>query len=193
MNANSSTNLFEGKLVRLTAGDPGTLAEAFSRWARNSTYARLLDSDPSRLWSQKKTKEWFEKDLEKEATEPGFCIRTVADDKLIGFVSAWGLNWQHGDTFLGIGIGEEDFWGKGYGTEALRLFLGYVFREMNLRRVSLNVFGYNPRAIRSYEKCGFKIEGRLREAILKEGKRWDVVFMGILREEWEQLRSTGTF
>ncbi len=182
-----NTNLFEGRLVRLTAEDPNILAEAFARWGRNSTFSRLLDSDPSRLWSEKKNKEWFEKGLDKDSTTPFFSIRSIADDKLIGFIGAWGLSWQHGDTFFAIGIGEEDFWGKGYGTEALQLFLGYTFREMNLRRVSLNVFGYNPRAVRSYEKCGFKIEGRVRQAILKEGERWDVIYMGILREEWEQL------
>jgi len=187
-----NTNLFEGKLVRLTAADPKTTAEAHTRWGCNSTFTRLLDSEPSRLWSEKKIKDWIEKDLEKDPTEPSFYIRTVAEDKVIGFIGAWGLRWQHGDTFFGIGIGEEQFWGKGYGTEALQLFLDYTFREMNLRRVSLNVFGYNPRAVRSYEKCGFKIEGRMREAILKEGQRWDMIYMGILREEWEQLNSMGT-
>ena len=181
-----NTNLFTGKLVRLTAEDPQILAEAFARWGRNSTFTRLLDNDPPHLWSVKKTKDWIEKDLEKDPTEPFFCIRTLAENQLIGFVGAWGLSWQHGDTFFGIGIGEEDFWGKGYGTEALQLFLGYAFREMNLRRVSLNVFGYNPRAIRSYEKCGFKIEGRVRQAMRRDGKRWDMVYMGILREEWNR-------
>jgi len=186
-----NTNLLEGKLVRLTAEDPKPQAEAITRWLRNSTYNRLLDDEPSHLWSAKKMTEWIEKDLEQNPKEPFFFIRAIAEDKVIGFISGWGLNWQHGDTFFGIGLGEEDFWGKGYGTEALQLFLGYVFREMNLRRVSLNVFGYNPRAVRSYEKCGFRIEGRVRQAMLREGKRWDMIYMGILREEWEQLQHSG--
>ncbi len=178
-------NLFEGKLVRLTAEDPKSLVEANIRWGQNSAFGRLLDDEPLRLWSAKKIKEWIDKELEREPLEPSFSIRTVADDRLIGFIGAWGLSWAHGDTFFGIGIGEEDLWGKGYGTEALQLFLRYAFCEMNLRRVSLNVFGYNPRAIRSYEKCGFKIEGRQRQALLRDGQRWDMIYMGILREEWE--------
>jgi RimJ/RimL family protein N-acetyltransferase len=54
-----------------------------------------------------------------------------------------------------------------------------------MQRVSLNVFEYNPRAIRSYEKCGFKHEGRARQAMNRDGRRWDLIFMGCLREEWE--------
>jgi RimJ/RimL family protein N-acetyltransferase len=63
--------------------------------------------------------------------------------------------------------------------------LRYAFCELNLHRVSLTVFEYNPRGIHSYEKCGFKHEGCIRELILRDGKRWDVLHMGILRQEWQ--------
>jgi RimJ/RimL family protein N-acetyltransferase len=62
---------------------------------------------------------------------------------------------------------------------------------LNLNRVNLNVFEYNPRAIRSYEKVGFKHEGVVRDWMAREGKRWNVVFMGILRREWEALQPPG--
>jgi RimJ/RimL family protein N-acetyltransferase len=62
--------------------------------------------------------------------------------------------------------------------------LRFAFSEINLRRVTLTVFEYNRRAIRSYEKAGFQHEGRLRGALNKEGKRWDMLYMGIRREEW---------
>jgi len=58
---------------------------------------------------------------------------------------------------------------------------------LDLHRVSLAVFEYNPLAIRSYEKCGFKHKGRIREFLLWGGKRWDMLHMGILREEWLKL------
>ncbi|MGQ0601025.1 MAG: GNAT family N-acetyltransferase, partial [Anaerolineales bacterium] len=62
----------------------------------------------------------------------------------------------------------------------------YGFTELNLHRVSLGVFSYNGRAVRSYEKAGFRIEGRSRQAVSRDGQRFDDVWMGILREEWEQ-------
>jgi RimJ/RimL family protein N-acetyltransferase len=66
----------------------------------------------------------------------------------------------------------------------MRVVLRYAFQELNLRRVSLTTYEYNPRAIRSYEKAGFIHEGRARKFLLREGRRWDLLFMGVLREEW---------
>ena len=68
------------------------------------------------------------------------------------------------------------------------VLLRYAFAELNLRRVSLSVFEYNPRAMRSYEKAGFVVEGRRRQALNRDGRRWDVIHMGILREEWEGMK-----
>jgi RimJ/RimL family protein N-acetyltransferase len=184
-----NTSLFEGQLVRLSSEDPQGMAEAFARWNQNSEYYRLLDSDPAHLWSANKFKEWLAKDL--DSVLPNnllFSIRTLDSDKLIGFVAFDGLNWTDRDSYVAIGIGEPDFWGRGYGSDAMRLMLRYGFNELNLHRVSLTVYAYNTRAIRSYEKCGFKHEGRIREFVLRDGRRSDMLHMGILRSEWDTLQ-----
>jgi RimJ/RimL family protein N-acetyltransferase len=183
-----SAGLFEGQLVRLSSEDPQTLAQAFARWNQNSEYFRLLDSDPAHLWSANKFKEFLEKDL--ESSLPAnllFSIRTLDADKLIGFIALDGINWTDRDSYVAIGIGEPDFWGRGCGTDAMRLMLRYAFTELNLHRISLNVYAYNQRGIRSYEKCGFKHEGCIREFVLRDGRRSDMLHMGILRSEWESL------
>jgi len=97
----------------------------------------------------------------------------------------------HGDSFVWILIGERDYWGKGYGTDAMRVFMRYAFQEWNLHRLSLRVFGFNQRALRSYEKCGFVYEGVNRNALNKMGQRWDEVWMGITRGEWEKTKDEG--
>jgi len=177
-------NIFHGKLVRLSAENPETYAEHFSRWWHDSEYGRLLDLAPGALFSPKRVKEWLEKELEKDPPEMWlFGIRALEDDKLIGFVDLSGAT-PHGDTFVGIGIGERAYWGKGYGTEAMKLVLRFAFAELGLHRVSLDVFEYNPRGVKSYEKAGFRMEGRVREMILRDGQRSDVFFMGVLREDW---------
>jgi RimJ/RimL family protein N-acetyltransferase len=178
--------LFEGKLVRIAMADPEVMGEAFSRWVQNSEYFRLIDTDLLRNWSAKKAKEWFEGGLEKDdPCDYTFLVHTLKDDKLIGFFGLW-VNWNNGEAWIGIGIGESEFWGKGYGTDAMRLALRYAFHELNLRRVTLGVFEYNERAQKSYLKAGFVHEGRIREEIHRNGQRWDAVQMGILREEWEK-------
>ena len=113
-----------------------------------------------------------------------FGIRTLGDDCLIGTIDLDGIQWNHSEAFVGIGLGERSFWGKGYGTDAMRIMLRYVFTELNLHRQTLTVFDYNPRAIRSYEKAGFIREGCIRSFLNRDGKRWDMLFMGILKEEW---------
>ena len=178
-------NLFQGELVRLTAEEPEQAAKSYARWNRDTEYFRLLDMSPAWVPSAKKIKEWIEKDLEKERpSEYLFHIRTLQEDRLIGFTGLFGDQWFHGDCWVGIGIGERDCWSKGYGTDAMRVILRYAFTELNQHRVTLGVFDYNPRAIRSYEKAGFKIEGRERQRLHRDGERADIVIMGVLREEW---------
>jgi RimJ/RimL family protein N-acetyltransferase len=180
-------DILKGKLVSLAAVDPEEVGKHFADWNRDSEFKRLLDTDAPRLHSAKAVKEWLEKELEKAGnTMYWFAIRTAADNQLLGDINLDVTGWNARDAFVGLGIGPRDFWGKGYGTEAMNLILQYAFTELNLRRVTLDVFEYNLRAVRSYEKAGFRHEGRLRGAILREGKRWDMLFMGILREEWRQ-------
>lgn len=185
----NNENLFTGKLVRLVAADPDRLAEHFSRWSRDSEFFRLMGDDPSRPFSKRNNKEFFEKILEKNGQETfAFLIETVETGQVIGDLSIQSeISWTHGDAIVGIGLGEREFWGKGYGTEAMRLLLNYAFNELNLHRMSLDVFEYNPRAIRSYEKAGFVMEGRERQSLRREGQRWDIVHTGILRSEWETI------
>jgi RimJ/RimL family protein N-acetyltransferase len=157
------TNIFRGELVRLTSEDPEPAGKALSGWARHTEYTRLLDSGPACMRSAKKIQAWIENDLEKGY--PGgyfFEIRTLVEDRLIGFLNLFGLSWTHGDTWLGIGLGDREHWGKGYGTDAVRVILRYTFTELNLRRVTLGVFAYNLRAQKSYEKTGFMVEGLQR-------------------------------
>lgn len=174
-------DLFTGKLVRLTASRPED-KDTLARWTNDSEYLRLLDDDPA----VPRTAEFF---TEMEKKREGhnsfhFHIRTLEDDKFIGFISTW-VSWTNQTGWLGLGIGEADYRGKGYGSDALAVLLRYAFHELNMHRMSLGVFAYNTRAIKAYTKLGFVEEGRLREAIFRDGKRHDILHMGLLRRDWE--------
>jgi len=178
-------DLFRGELVCLVAEGPDARAEVEVQWQRDSEFHRLADDVPAMLVSKKKLKERFEKQIENEFQPRRyfFSVRTLDDDKFIGFLGMW-LDPVHGDGWVGLGIGDREFWGKGYGTDMVNLCLQYAFTELNLRRMSLGLHEYNSRALRSYEKAGFRLEGRTRKDINRDGRRYDSLWMGILREEW---------
>ena len=187
-----SAHLLHGDLVRLVAVDVGLLSNSFSRWSRDSYFWRLADTRPARPISGKGVKEFLEKELENKTTNLfWFMIETLDDNRIIGDISLDGVDWPHGESFIGIEIGGRENWNLGYGTDAMRIALRYAFEELNLHRVSLNVFGYNPRAIRTYEKVGFQHEGVQREVLNRASERWDILYMGILQSEWLELPRVG--
>lgn len=178
-------DIYRGTLVRLGSESPEVMAKAFVNWDRDTEMHRLADEDLAQLWSGKKLKEFIEKDGEKKNEQAfRFSIRTLAEDKLIGVVSLWVHSWSHSDAWLGIIIGDRECWGKGYGTDALRLAVQYGFVELNLRRISLGLHACNERALKSFQKADFKLEGRTRGDGLHDGIRYDSLWMGILRDEW---------
>ena len=177
--------LWKGKLVYLAAVDPEEMSKCYANWNYDSELKRLQDSEPARQHSAKASKEWLEKQLGQAGDRAHwFTIRAVEDERLLGDITLEINHWNMREAFVGLGIGQREFWGWGYGTEAMQLMLEFAFLEANLERVTLNVFNYNPRAIRSYEKAGFRHEGAMRGALSREGKRWDLIYMGILRSEW---------
>ncbi|NED98789.1 GNAT family N-acetyltransferase [Phytoactinopolyspora halotolerans] len=113
-------------------------------------------------------------------------IDLVVEDRQTGeYLGELSLNEIDGDNESAgfrIALNSEHL-GRGLGPEATRLILKYAFDAIGLHRVRLEVFSFNERAIRSYEKCGFVREGRMRDALLWDGERYDTLIMGMLRDE----------
>lgn len=91
---------------------------------------------------------------------------------------------------IGITIGEKDYWGKGYGTDAINALVEFLFSRLNLRRIQIDTWSGNERAIKSYQKCGFRIEGTLKESEFIEGKYYDTIIMGLLKTNWKGSQSS---
>ena len=177
-------NFLAGQLVLLSAVDPDRDSDIIARWSYDSQFWRLVYTDPAYPGLPQRVK----RALEEEPLERSrFGIHTLPDDRLIGLISLYTLFPARREAFMGIHIGERSDWGKGYGTDALRVLLRYAFGELNLLRVSLSVLEGNERAMRSYEKCGFRYEGRERQAWAYDGRRWDEIYMGLLRDEWQSM------
>lgn len=179
---------FHGERVQLVAPEPEKDAQHLARWSRDSAYLRLFDATPAQPLSIRFCKDKLEKSIER-SDEIRFMIRLLDQDEPVGMATLDGILWSQRTAWLAIGLGERWAWGQGYGTEALNLILRYGFGVLNLHRVSLTVFEYNRRAIRTYEKLHFAVEGRAREFLERNGRRWDMLFMGLLRHDWERSRA----
>lgn len=128
-------------------------------------------------------KKWYETQIDSKDTY-NFAIETLDEGLYIGGCGINRLDLKNGVAVIGIFIGHKDYRGKGYGTDAMKVLLDFIFNQINVNKVQLYVFAFNERAIKSYKKCGFIEEGRLRQTIFRNGKYHDEIVMGILREEY---------
>jgi RimJ/RimL family protein N-acetyltransferase len=174
-----------GRLVALRRPHADDLPSVI-RWYRDREIARLTRYQ-SRPMSEAEVERYFQlRMLAPDAL--AYSIVELPDWRLVGFTTFSSLDGDNGSVLFHITIGERDAWGRGLGTEATELMLEHAFERLGLHRVGLSVFSYNLRAIRAYEKAGFRLEGRQREAILRDGRYWDEVQMGILASEWAERR-----
>ncbi len=134
--------------------------------------------------------QWFEDMLKRERDTQPLAIEAQTPEGWlhIGSAGFHEIDWHHRHAEFGIAVGEKRFWSQGYGTDATQTLVGFGFGELNLERIFLRVFADNARAVRCYEKVGFKHEGRLRRDRFHNGQYGDTLIMGILREEWQTSR-----
>lgn len=173
-----------GERVRLSRNERADLPH-FLEWLNDPEVRRYLSGNLP--LSQAHEEAWFENMLKKPAEEQPFSIeiRDGENWRLIGNCGFFDIDWQARSSEVGIFIGDKSCWNQGYGTEVMRLLLKVGFETLNLNRIFLRVFAGNLGAIRAYEKAGFVHEGRFRQAVFREGKYHDVLFMSVLRAEWQ--------
>ena len=174
-----------GSIVVLRRHNPANLA-AFRRWYSDPEVARL-----TRYQDIPMRPDEIDRFFEVRALGPGslaMAIHVLESGRLIGSCAFSQMDGDNGAALFHITIGEHDAWGQGYGTEATRLMVEHAFTTLRLHRVALSVFAFNERAIRSYRKVGFVVEGRSREAIWRDGRWWDELHMSLLDHEWAVLR-----
>ena len=122
--------------------------------------------------------------LERLAKDHNYAIVETEHDRLIGNCGLLDIDNLNGTCEIGIFIGDKEYWGRGYGPEAMTLLLGYAFDYLNMRNIWLRVYDFNERGIAAYRKLGFREVGRRRNALRRGGVEYDVIFMDILDDEF---------
>ncbi|MBN1287592.1 MAG: GNAT family N-acetyltransferase [Anaerolineae bacterium] len=181
--------MFTGKLVRL-APVVREDVKLYTEWFSDPEFLRFIFPNVLRPMSYEDEMDWYE-NMRKNKEAYTFGIRTLEEDRLIGNCSLFRIDWRNRVAVFGIAVGDKSYWGRGYGTDAARVLMGYAFDELNLNRVELEVYDYNKRAIKSYKKVGFVHEGTRRQALFRDGVYYDIHTMGLLRDDWYATRAAG--
>ena len=171
---------FEGKLIRLRAREPEDEPLLF-RWFNDAEVTEHLAMRYP--LSHAKEREFIESQKAPGYQHAGFAVETLAEGELIGGVDLLATSPENRSARLGIAIGDKARWDGGYGTDTMRTVCRFGFDTMNLHRIELDVYADNLRAQHVYEKVGFRVEGRRREALYKFGRYHDVIVMGLLEGE----------
>jgi RimJ/RimL family protein N-acetyltransferase len=182
--------LFRGDLIYLAAVDPEEDAPVLAGWTHDGAFMRLVDRGPLKPLTAAQVKEQYQDQSQAERTYV-FVIRRRSDDRAVGFARLERFQWTHQTATLQLGIADPPDRGHGYGREALALMIDYAFSELNLHRLAAVCPGDNAAGIEFLEQMGFRVEVRRREAVHRDGRRWDLVHLGLLGHEWRRQESPG--
>ena len=174
-------SVLEGETVVLRRHEAENL-DAFRRWYSDAEVARLARYQDGPMRIEEIDRFFQARALGNESLAMAIHVRDSG--RLIGSCAFSQMDADNGSALFHITIGEKREWGRGYGTEATRLMLEHAFSSLGLHRVALAVFEFNERAVRAYRRNDFKVEGRAREAIWRDGRWWDELSMSILQSEW---------
>lgn len=170
-----------GEFVELRPHDRRNY-EIYGRWYSDPEvwYLTSWTSEPLR---PREVERLFE-DREASTTERSFAVHRKSEREPLGVISLMNISKAHASADLSIIVGHADDRSQGHGSDAIRTILGHAFETLGLRRVGLSVFDFNETAIETYERLGFREEGRLRDAVKRDGNFHDAILMSVLASEW---------
>lgn len=119
-----------------------------------------------------------------QSSAKAYMIEEKETNQIIGIIFLINIDYKNRSAECIIDIGVKTMWGKGIGKTAISLIFEFAFNELHLHQISLQVFSFNERDIKLYEKLGFVFEGRLRETLYRFGEWHDTILMGILKDEY---------
>ena len=179
--------MLPGKRIRLRPIERDDLPRFVEWFADPEVRANLLLYKPMGLVQEEA---WFEAnasagDTQAWAIDASANTRDPAAWVHVGSCGFHHIDWRCRSGEIGIVIGKKDAWARGYGTDATHTLLRWGFQTLGLHRIWLRVYADNARAVRCYEKVGFRHEGRMREDSFRDGVFGDTLVMGILQKEWQ--------
>ncbi len=173
--------MLEGKSVVLREYRKEDILTVWEYWNDPDVKRCLMRDTPFPVRKEDERK-WYER-LAEKGYRYNFAVERKPDGRNIGGCAILEVDWSNRYGTIAIFLGK-DYWSRGYGSEAVRVLTGFMFKEMVLNRVELVVLAFNRRAIKAYEKTGFVLEGVSRDRVFRDGKYCHQYHMSILRDEF---------
>lgn len=148
-------------------------------WANDPEVTKFLTMNMPLTKEQEEN--WVES-LTKD--KQNIVLAIEVDDVHIGNMGIHGINWVSKTATTGAMIGEKNYWGKGYGTDAKMILLHYAFNTLGLRKINSSVYEFNNRSLKYSLHCGYKIEGRKKKQHFAMGRYWDEIVLGLFKKDW---------
>jgi RimJ/RimL family protein N-acetyltransferase len=160
-------------------------ADKFAHWLNDLAIALPFGEEAYSVVTVETQRRDLSKAQEPNANFQVFSIIENVSDKLVGRCLIFDIDYINRSAKIGLFIGDKECWNKGYGGETVRLLLDYGFNILNLNSILLYAYAFNERAIHCYKREGFKEIGRIREARIIGHRRYDIVLLDILAEEFK--------
>lgn len=174
--------MYTGKLVKLRAYKKEDLALA-QEYVNSAEIRQYMENNIPFLYTIDNEEKWYES-ISPQNELYNFAIEVLETGEYIGGCGINGLDYKNSVASVGIFIGNPDYLSRGYGTDALKILVKFIFEEMNINKVRLHVYDFNARAQKCYEKVGFKKEAVLKEELFRHGKYHDVIQMSIFKRDY---------
>ena len=158
------------------------LTHLFQMWSNDFEVRRFMG--PMRPTSLESIEDMYAS-IRKDENQSYFTVYEKSELRPIGNAGLEGIDHAHGTAEFFIEIGDKESWGKGYGTEVTRLVLEYGFTCLGLHNINLWVFATHERGIRAYQRAGFRMAGRWRQAKRRAGRAYDLLLMDCLATEFQ--------
>ncbi|WP_418878450.1 GNAT family N-acetyltransferase [Xylanibacter rarus] len=152
------------------------------KWRKDDQIWNMLGG-PKYFVSEAYEKKWVE-DTIFNSKDVKLAICLIENDKYIGNVYMTDIDEINRSCNSHVLIGDKNYWGKGYAREALLKAIKYMFEERNIHRIQANVLESNELSLKMHKKCGYKVDGLLRDAVYKSGRYQNQYVLSLLKEEF---------
>ena len=170
----------------LRAVEPSDLNATYLSWLNDPAVNRYLETRFVPQTSEALHAYW--QAHRDDPSSPWFAICLVGGERHIGNIKLGPIQWLHRRAALSLFIGDRSCWGQGYASEAIGIIRDWAFGGLDLQKLNATIYASNPGSRRAFEKCGFELEGTLREEVVSDGQRLDVWQLGLPRNNWSPSR-----